>query len=129
MHKIKKTFLLIAAGVSIGLSLFTTEKTQASNTNDTGTETEPAPFLEGHPSTILCASTKWTQTKYFSTGGSLLGTYLIQAGIVKSTYGGTYSSSETTSGGAEAHNADINQCYNPSWSIWCQPITAKDACE
>jgi hypothetical protein len=78
-------------------------------------------------SQVSCASSFWSRTDYYDQSGTLVGTFLIENGVVKMTYSGTYSTTISSSGGVAAHTATMVQCY--SWGWGCTPITATQACQ
>nr|WP_199082200.1 hypothetical protein [Pedobacter sp. ASV19] len=83
-------------------------------------------FDAEHPTTVQCGSVSFTNTTYYNEKGEIVGVTIVEGGMIKVSYSGSYSSSTTTSGTISGRTAVAIACYG--WGLGCRTITASEAC-
>lgn len=84
------------------------------------------PLWHDLETSILCSAYSWEKTEYFNSNHSLLGTLLIQGGIIKTEYHGEYHSTTYSSGTTPARYLTMKECPD-GWDPFCTPCT--DPCK
>lgn len=67
---------------------------------------------------ILCGEVKWKKTEYFNSKGTLVGTMLVENGIVKLQYSGIYSYTIESTGTTPPRWLKITECPK-GWELFC----------
>lgn len=87
----------------------------------TGSETSGGSgwFWQEKLTSITCLPVNWKKTVYKNSSGITVGEMLVENGIVRYSYSGSYAYTAVTSGTTPERKLDIKQCPD-GWNPFCQ---------
>lgn len=120
-----KQVMLIALGlITVGITIPNANASVSSDEEEG--ESGSGWFQKEHYLTVHCTATTFSNTTFYNERGEIVGTTIIQNGVITSQYHGSYSRYTITTGGVEAHYATAVECYGWGWG--CTPVSSAEAC-